>query len=405
MAVSVPTGSKQKLINAALFAQTTRKPSFLNMLTGASQAPKGTGAIGRTQTDAGSPVVRVSDLTKGKGKEVTVDIIHALTKEPTMGDQRIAGRGDDLSFANDTLFIDQYRHLCDDGGLMVQQDTTHNLTEAARKSLMEYYKKLMDEVAFYHFCGARGTSYERFKNIVPKETAAMFAKIMVNPLLAPTHGNKFYGGDANSVDSLDSSDIFSLESIDNMWLYLQELANPIPHISLTGDEQAGENPMYVQLVTARQWNDFYTSTSQKDWAQMAAGAMKRQAGFSHQLFKGDCVMYRNILVKPMTRRVHWSPGDQIEVCANDKNGTVGLQTAAVPVERSILLGAQGIATAFGKTKKKNGAQFSINTEEVDHGNATETSIAWVQGIKKLQFKDGNGTKHDHGILTLDTAVK
>lgn len=404
MGVSIATGSKQKLINAALFAATTKTSSFLNMLTGASMAPKGTGAIGRTQTDSGSPVVRVSDLSKGKGKEVTVDIIHPLGKEPTMGDSRIAGRGDDLTFANDTLFIDQYRHMVDDGGLMTQQDTTHNLTEAGRKSLLEYYKKLMDEVAFYHFCGARGTDYQRFKNIVPLEQAAMFKKIMVNEMLAPTFENKFYGGDATSVDTLDSADLFSLDSVDNMWLYLNELANPIPHVRLTGDEQAHDNPMYVQLVTARQWNDFSTSSSAKDWQQMQASAIKRSSGWGHPLFKGDCVMYRNILIKPMNRRVHWEAGDQIDVCANDKDGTVSQETAAVPVERSILLGAQAVATAYGKTKKKNGTQFSINTEAVDHDNATETSIAWVQGIKKLQFKDGDGWKRDHGILTLDTAV-
>ncbi|MBO9492231.1 N4-gp56 family major capsid protein [Endozoicomonas sp. G2_1] len=406
MPVNIPEGSKQKLFNAALFAAIIREPSFLNMLTGAAKkAPKGMKEIGREQTDAGSPVVRVSDLSKSQGKEVTVDIIHRLTKEPTMGDTRLAGRGDNLTFANDTLKIDQYRHMVDDGGAMTQQEIAHNLTEAGRQSLMVYYKQLMDEVAFYHFCGARGTAFDPNYNIVPLEAAKSFAKIMVNELVVPNYDSKFYGGDATSVDQLDSADLFSLESVDNMWLHLQEMANPIPYIRLTGDKQADESPMYVQFVTPRQWNDFQTSASAKDWNQMIANAQKRSSGFNHQVFKGDCLMYRNILVKPMNRRVRWNAGDNVDVAANDKAGTVSQQTAAVPVERSILVGAQAVASAYGKTKQSNGRQFNINKEMVDHDNACETSINWVQGLKKLSFEDSLGYRRDHGILTLDTAVK
>lgn len=404
MAGVIPQGSKQKLINAALFAVSTKETSFLNMLTGASPAPKGTKAISRAQTDNGSPVVRVTDLSKGQGKEVTVDIIHPLTKQPTMGDQKIAGRGEDLSFANDTLFIDQYRHLVDDGGLMLQQDTTHKLSAAARASLMQYHKKVMDEVAFYHFNGARGTEFKRNSNILPLASNPNFKKVMVNNVLAPTYENKFYGGDATSVDTLDSADLFSLSVVDNVWLHLQETSNHIPYVRLMNDKQADEAPMYVMLVTARQWNDFYTTTSAKEWQQMQASAIKRSSGWGHPIFQGDCVMYRGILIKPMNRRVRWEAGDKIEVCANDRAATINLETTAVPTERALLLGAQGVATAYGKTKAKAGAQFSINTETTDHGNATETSVAWVQGIKKLQFEDSDGYKRDHGIITIDTAV-
>lgn len=50
-----------------------------------------------------------------------MQIVHGLTKKPTMGDRRIAGRGESLEFADFSLKINQGRHQVDSGGKMTQQ--------------------------------------------------------------------------------------------------------------------------------------------------------------------------------------------------------------------------------------------------------------------------------------------
>ena len=43
-------------------------------------------------------------------------------------------------------------------------------------------------------------------------------------------------------------------------------------------------------------------------------------------------------------------------------------------------------------------------EAMDHDNAKEHSIAWMNGTKKLRFEDRDGFVEDHGIIAVDTAV-
>lgn len=401
MPARISPAQQQKIYNAALFALTQKQFSFINMLTGKS--PKGVSDINKKQTDAGAPIVRVEDLSKAKGEEVTVDIVHDINKEPTMGDDRIEGRGDSMTFASDTIKIDQTRHMVDSGGKMLQQTTGISLPPVAIKMLQGYYKRLEEERMVYHAAGARGDLYTKGM-IVPPDEAKNFARIMVNELTAPSKGRKFYGGDATGISSLDSSDVFSLSVVDAIWLSIQEMDNPLQHIRFEGDPAMDDSPFYVKFVSPRQWNDFYTSTSGKDWQQMIANANKRSTHFNHQVFKGDCLMYRNILIKPFGRYVQFNTGSNVMEAQAD--GTESAETAGTTIHRSVLLGGQAMAQAWGNAGKAKGGKshFTSTTKDVDHDNAKEHSIAWMNGTKKLRFEDRDGYVEDHGIIATDTAV-
>lgn len=401
MAVQLSKAQQQKVYNAALFALSQKQFSFINMMTG--KAPKGTSDINKKQTDAGAPIVRVEDLSKGKGDEVTVDIVHDINKEPTMGDRRIEGRGDSLTFSDDTIKIDQTRHMVDSGGKMQQQSTGIALPPVAMKMLQGYYKRLEEERMFYHAAGARGDLYTKGM-IVPTSDAQTFKEIMINEVTAPTVNRKFYGGDATGITDLESSDIFSLSVVDNIWLSIAEADNPLQHLRFDDDKAADDNPFYVMLCSPRQWDDFYTSTSGKEWSQMIARAQKRSQSFNHQVFKGDCLMYRNIVIKPYNRFIQFNAGSNI--MEGLANGTEQAQTVGVKTHRAILMGSQALAMAWGNAVKEgnNKSHFTSTTEKVDHGNAKEHSIAWMNGAKKLRFKDRDGNMEDHGIIVADTAV-
>ncbi|EIP2642392.1 N4-gp56 family major capsid protein [Salmonella enterica] len=401
---TVTTAQANKLYQAALFTTASRNRSMVNILTEQEEAPKAVSPDRKStkQTSAGAPVVRITDLNKARGDEVSFSIMHKLSKLPTMGDERIEGRGEDLSRADFTLRIDQGRHLVDAGGRMSQQRTKFNLITSARTLLGTYFNDLQDQCAVIHLAGARG-DFMADDVIVPLDSHRNFKEIMINDVMPPTHNRHFFGGDATSLEALDSSDVFTLGLVDNMALYIDEMAHPLQPVRLKGDELYGEDPYYVLYVTPRQWNDWYTSTSGKDWNQMMVRAVNRSKGFSHPLFKGECAMWRNILVRKYAGiPIRFYTGSKVWVSNNDLAATTKQVEVRTNIDRAMLLGAQALANAYGQ---RNGGHFNLVQKKTDMDNRTEIAIDWINGLKKIRFADKNGKINDHGVIAVDTAVR
>ncbi len=377
---------------------------MVNILTEQQEAPKAVSPDKKStkQTSAGAPVVRITDLQKERGDEVSFSIMHKLSKLPTMGDQRIEGRGEDLSRADFTLRIDQGRHLVDAGGRMSQQRTKFNLVSSAKTLLGTYFNDLQDQCAVVHLAGARG-DFMADDVIVPLASHHDFKEIMINDVMPPTHNRHFFGGDATSLEAVDSSDVFTLSLVDNMALYIDEMAHPLQPVRLKGDELYGEDPYYVLYVTPRQWNDWYTSTSGKDWNQMMVRAVNRSKGFNHPLFKGECAMWRNILVRKYAGMpVRFYTGSKVQVSNNDLAATTQQIEVKTNIDRAMLLGAQALANAYGQ---RNGGHFNLVQKKTDMDNRTEIAIDWINGLKKIRFEDKTGRMQDHGVIAVDTAVR
>ncbi|MFR9719875.1 DUF4043 family protein [Aeromonas diversa] len=390
-----------KILQVALFTEANRANSMVNMLT--EEAPKGVKINGGKQTSHGAPVVRITDLTKQAGTEVDMQIFHQLSGRPTMGDKKIAGRLESLSQGDFSLIINQTRHGVDAGGKMSQKRTRHDLRQVARTLLADgYYGRLTDQRGMIQLAGARG-DHMATDIIVPLADDPEFADIMINKVTAPTYDRHFFGGDATSFEAIDAADRFNLGCVDRLSLFIDEMVNPIQPIRLASDPSGGE-PLYLLQVTPRQWNDFYTSSSGKDWQAMLASAIERGKGWSHPLFRGQGAMWRNILVKPYKGMpIRFNQGSTVKVCAaNSATGVEVDKTAGTLIDRAVLLGGQALANAFGSGEQ--GSSFGMHEEKTDHGNATELSIGWTSGLQKIRFKQKNGYVQDHGCMVLDTAV-
>ena len=397
----VTSAQANKIMQAALFTAANRAHSLVNLLT--EEAPKGAKVNGGKQTSAGAPVVRITDLSKTAGDEVDMQLFHQLSGRPTMGDKKIAGRLESLAFADFSLKINQTRHGVDAGGKMSQKRTKHDLIKTARVLLADgYYGRLTDQRGFVQLAGARG-DYAADDIILPLADDEEFADIMINPITAPTYQRHFFGGDATSFETIDAADRFNLGCVDNMALFLSEMANPIQPIRMVSDPSGGE-PLYVLYVTSRQWHDFYTSSSGKDWNAMLAAVTVRSKGWNHPIFLGEGAMWRGILVKPYKGMpVRFNQGSLVKVCAADSATGVEVdKVAGTTIDRAILLGGQALANAFGSGEQ--GSSFGMFEEKTDHGNATELSVRWMGGLQKIRFKQKNGNIQDHGCMALDTAV-
>lgn len=397
----VTSAQANKILQAALFTAANRSHSLVNMLT--EEAPKGAKVNGGKQTSAGAPVVRITDLTKQRGDSVDMQLFHQLSGRPSMGDQKLDGRLESLSFADFALKINQTRHGVDAGGKMSQKRTKHDLIKTARTLLADgYYGRLVDQRGFAQLAGARGDYYAT-DIILPLADDPEFADIMINSLTAPTYERHFFGGDATSFEGIDAADRFNLGCVDNMSLFLSEMANPIQPIRMVSDPSGGE-PLYVLYVTPRQWHDFYTSTSGKDWQAMLSASIERSKGWNHPIFRGEGAMWRGILVKPYKGMpIRFNQGSTVKVCAaNSATGVEVDKVAGTTIDRAVLLGGQALANAFGSGEK--GGSFGMHEEKTDHDNSTEISISWVSGLQKIRFKQRNGNIQDHGCMVLDTAV-
>ncbi|WP_020209037.1 N4-gp56 family major capsid protein [Gilvimarinus chinensis] len=405
---SIPTGSPagNRLFNAALFAEAIRRNSMTNLLTGdAPKTIKKSKVDPRKQTSAGTPIVRATDLTKEKGDEITVDLYHQLSGKPVMGDRPLAGRVEGLTSSQFSLKINQGRKAVGSGGKMTQQRTKQNLKSIAKTMIGPWWSRLDDQLTMVHLAGARGDDVSADWN-VPLASDPEFAEILVNPLRAPTYDRHVIGGDATSFGDIDSADIFSMKEVDKLRLLTDEMAYPLQPIKYENDPGAEEDPFYVLLVSPRMWHDFTTSDDGKVLRELQAAAIKRGSEFKHPIFRGDCAMWKNILVRKMSRPITFNAGSTVAVSQNNNDATQTSDTAGVKIERGLLLGAQALITAYGRhgTKESGGYHFSMHTETVDHGNAQEHSIAWINGKAKTQFRGSDGRLNDHGVIALDCAV-
>lgn len=409
MGTTIETNSKNaaKLFNAALFVEAIKAPSWSNMLTG--KAPKITDATRKTkgQTDPGAPIVRITDLEAKAGDEVSVDMFHHFSQKPVMGDAKLAGKGAKMSFAADTLRINQGRTVVESGGRMSQQRTSHDLKKLAKTMIgNSWFSRLDDQISLVHLAGARGDDVTA-DWIVPVASDPDFADIMVNSVTPPTFDRHLYGGDATAIDNIDSADKMSLAAIDRLRLVLDEMAFPPQPIMLEGDEQAGDNPFYLLSITSRQWHDLTTSADGATIRQLQANAMERARGFNHPVFRGDVLFWNGILVRKVRRPIVFNAGSNVTVCTNSADAATTTKTAGVRINRALLLGAQALGTAYGNVLRagSGGADyFRYHEEMTDHENVVEHSIAWMNGKKKLRFRGSDGRVNDHGVVALDTAV-
>lgn len=393
-----------RLFNAALFTQATRGNNLTSLLTDA--APKSIDnnkADPSKQTRPGAPIVRVTDLAKAKGDEVTMDLYHELKGRPTMGDKKLAGRAESLTSAQFTAKINQGRHIVDSGGKMTQQRTMQNLVKIANDLLRPYYSKLSDEISTIHLAGARGDDTSGW--LVPAANDEEFAEIMVNTVTPPTFDRHFYANDATALSNLDSTDKFRLADVERLRLALDEMVNPLQPIRFSGDSASEDNPFYILLVTPRQWYDMKASADGAMVNTLQSNALQRAQMFKSPIFTGEALLWNNILIRKARRPITFNAGSSVSVCTNSANAATTNVTAAVKTDRAILLGAQALADMYGQSGNaaEGGYHFSTHTEKTDHGNALEHSICWMNGKAKIRFKDADGRINDHGVMVLDTA--
>lgn len=406
MATNIPVGSAlaRKIYSVGLFTRVQHAPGFMNLLSGEMPKEGSFAAKTKGQTSPDYPIVKAGDLAKGAGDTVSIDLFNILQGKPVMGDTRISGRMMQLTYSSMDVKIDQVRGGADSGGRMTQKRTVHNLRNISMAGLQAWMQRLEDQTALVHLAGARG-SQNTSDWVVPLASDPDFGSIMVNSIKAPTKNRHYFANDATSPDTIGTNDALTLQDVDRIVAQLRESPVVMQSVRIKGDDRAWNDPLWVMFVTERQWLYLQSRTSQTTWRQAVQYAFERKAsGVKHPLFDAyETIMWNGVLIKRMNRyAIRFDDNSSVTYDTGGADGntyTEATATVTEPVDRAIIVGAQALAKAYGKSASDYFYDWS--EEEVDHGNSMETVCAAMCGTSKIRFKiDGADT--DFGVAVIDS---
>lgn len=421
---SVAAGSNLALTqqSVGLTAQIIRAPGNLNAMTGPAPDINDLEKNLRTQTDAGMPFVRITDLsTDPKGDKVTVDAFNVTGGKPVMGDRNAEGLGKPLTNSSFSVLIDLATFNVDAGGKMSRQRTRHDLRRIARAEAKAYFPRFVWQRALVHCAGARGSQVGSSWD-VPLSTDADFADIMVNTVLAPTYNRHYVingtgltqGG--AQLASIATTDDWTLGNLDALALTLDNMETKIPPPRISGDMQAYDAPLkgilmmppgaYNQLIT-----DVSSSTSNLRAFQAAVQDRQKYTKDS-AVFMGECGIWRGLLVKKMDHTIRFAPSASVahvtaanKLTATETNVTVAALGGTHHVERSILLGAQSLARCEGASN--SGVQAAIIENTYNAGRNYEYLCEYMGGEAKFRFSfpnEAGDPEPTDNCMVIDCAV-
>lgn len=406
MSTNIPVGSAlaRKIYSVGLFTRVQHSPGFMNLISGEMPKEGSFAAKTKGQTSPDYPIVKAGDLAKGAGDTVSIDLFNILQGKPVMGDKRIEGRMMQLTYSSMDVRIDQVRGGADSGGRMTQKRTVHNLRNISMAGLQAWMQRLEDQTALVHLAGARG-SQQTSDWVVPLQSDGDFSEIMVNAVKAPTKNRYFAANDATTPADIGTNDALTLQDIDRIVAQLRESPVVMQSVKIKGDDRAWNDPLWVMFVTERQWLYLQSRTSQTTWRQAVQYAFERKSGgLKHPLFDAyETIMWNGVLIKRMNRyAIRFGAGDNVVTDTGGADGmtyTESTVQTAQPVDRAIIVGAQALAKAYGKSASDYFYDWS--EKEVDHGNSIETVSAAMCGSAKIRFKiDGADT--DFGVAVVDS---
>lgn len=413
-------GGKMNMVTQAvgLFATHMNRNSTLNLLSGKMPAGEaGAEATLRKQTTSHMPIVRVQDLGKGKGDEVTFNLLNPVGGYPIMGSAYAEGRGVGMSLSEDKLRVNQARFPIDLGNVMSQIRSPADLRKLGKPLAQSQMDAYCDQSLLVHMAGARGY-HDNIEWRIPTDTHANFNEIMVNKVKAPTKNRHFFadGAGISSVRvnageaAFATTDMFTMDTVDSMKTFLDEMALPPPIVKFEGDVAAEDSPLRVWLVSPSQYNKFSTQPGFR--AFQGAALVRAGQAKQHPLFLGEVGLWNGFLIRKMPRPIRFYAGDTIKYCADFTSETEsGIKVPAsfgekFAVDRSIILGGQAVAEALAASDK-SGVPFFWSEKEMDHGDKWELLIGSIRGVSKIRFDVNTGTRQeftDYGVTVVDTAV-
>ncbi|MDI3512629.1 MAG: hypothetical protein PWQ61_3396 [Betaproteobacteria bacterium] len=414
--------TNQVMQAVGLFAAHMQRNSMMASMAG--PMPKGTAganATMRKQTTQHMPIVNCQDLSKSDGDEVTFHLLNPMKAKPVMGSAWAEGRGTAMSLSQDKLRVNQARFPVSLGDAMTDIRSPADFRALGRPAAQNMLDRYMDQSLLVHMCGARGFQ-DNMEWIVPTSDDPDFARIMINPVKAPTRNRHFLADATDSVKAfqlasgdvdLGTTDTLTIDTVDAMRAVLDSMSLPPPGIQIPGDAAAEDSPLRLWLMSPAQFDSFAASSTYRTYQ---ANALARAAqAKQHPLFSGpDTALWNGFLIKKMPRPIRFYAGNPMKYCASNTTETESSANIAsavtagtFAVDRSVILGGQAVAQALAASRM-SGIPFFWSEKELDHGDKVELLIGAIRGVSKVRFAvstDSADVFTDYGVTVLDSVVR
>jgi N4-gp56 family major capsid protein len=350
-------------------------------------------AVGRWPTSLATDTVKQSYWTKviGKGENniverkvgledeagdtIQFDLSMRLRGGMTLGDNRVEGSAESLTFYTDEVKIDQARKGASAAGRMSRKRTLHNLRRIARDRTSEYVAQWMDEGYFCYLSGDAGFTAINQDGVFDKSFAG-------NPIHAPDADHILYAGSATSKATITANDKMNVAFLERVAVKPTMMNAVNPNVVRMSPVNVDGGMRFVVLMSPFQAYDMRVETGDLSWSKISQ-ALATSEGRNSPICKGGLGMINNMVLhehESVRRFNDYGAGGDVDA------------------GRALLLGRQAGVVAYGSGG--NGARMSWVEKMTDADNQIEIYCGLIAGIKKTRFND-----LDFGVCALDTACK
>ena len=278
-----------------------------------------------------SLIIRYDDLTKSAGDVIKIPIVKRLTGTGVTGNNTLEGNEEDITTSTFPLTIDYIRHAVK-FTKKDQQQTAYDLLTTGKNLLSNWAKSKIEKMLFDNM----------------------------------STGNDIvlYGGDATTVDEIDSADTMTTALISKAKAKIKASRECYP-VNVNGKDY------YVMFVDPYQ---AYALKLDSAWQQAQREANVR--GLENPIFSGALGIWDGVIIY------------ESEYVQSGTNAN----TTPTRYAKALLLGAEAVAYGYGQ-------EFSFNVQKSDYDFVTGVGTDACMNIAPVIFDS-----KQHGIIAVITAA-
>ncbi len=314
--------------------------------------------------DENSIIQIKTETRKGAGDKVTFGLMARLTGDGKTENETAEGNGEALSIYSDALYINELGHIAaaKSENTIDQQRVPFNLRDKCKMALGMWWADRKSVSFFNQVCGYTPQTNTKYTGL--------------NSVSAPTSGRFIHAGTAATDQAITSSDIFTLDLIDQAVEVAKVGSTMVNPVRIGGQKK------YVMYLHPYQVTSLRTNSSSGQWLDIQKAAMAGMEASKSPIYTGALGEHNGVILRvsqDVTQGVNASTGAAIST-----------------VRRAVLLGAQAAVCGYGQNN--GGAnKYRWNEELLDHKRKLEVSAWSIWGIKKTVFNSA-----DFGSVVVST---
>lgn len=306
-----------------------------------------------------------TELKKGGGDKVTFGLRARLTGDGKTEGETAEGNGEALSIYSDSVTINELGHVVGarSQNTIDAQRVPFDIRANCRDGLAEWWADRLSASFFNQVCGNTAQTNTKYTGMVATTAPA-------------GTGRQLWAGSATNDQGLTSSDVFTLDLIDQAVEMAKVGSNMVRPIRINGQ------PKYVCYLHPYQVTSLRTNTATGQWLDIQKAALSGGASSKSPIYTGALGEHNGVILRS---------SQDVPLGCNSSTPT----TAVASTRRAVLLGAQSAVVGYGQ----NGGpkRFRWNEELLDHKRKLEVSSWSIFGLKKTVFNSA-----DFGTVVIST---